>query len=193
MAEDKYIAIGGVDVKNIRSKTRAGQKRGDDFRVVEGIYPAVKTGPDTAAAEIKAQAEMRDAMISALVVAAAKAGFLTAGDKNSVDFNKVLEAVKIAKEKGTLKGSEFNKLSGVYQTAAADCGLYSGRKNGKEVGQRLTFLPSDVIEKIQEAGFVWPKVDVAQSKIVEIKGRVDNKIGEQEEGKRITKIRGGRS
>lgn len=191
LVDDRDINIGtGASIKNIRSQSEEGKKRGDDFRVVDGVYPAAAI-TDAAANEVRAQQEMRDAMINALVVAAAKAGFKNAD--GTINSDKLLEAIKTAKEKGTLNGTEFKKLSGTYQTAAADCGFYSGREKGKEVGQRLTFLPSDVIEKIREAGFVWPKIDVAQSKIEEIKARVENKINEQEGSKRITKIRGGRS
>jgi len=34
-----------------------------------------------------------------------------------------------------------------FQKKCEACGIYSGRKSGKSVGLRLTFIPDDVVEK----------------------------------------------
>ena len=34
-----------------------------------------------------------------------------------------------------------------FQKECEACGIYSGRKGGKSVGLRLTFIPDDVVEK----------------------------------------------
>ena len=37
-----------------------------------------------------------------------------------------------------------------FQKECEACGIYSGRKGGKSVGLRLTFIPDDVVEKFTE-------------------------------------------
>ena len=44
-------------------------------------------------------------------------------------------------------GDNRQKFSAAFQKECEACGIYSGRKGGKSVGLRLTFIPDDVVEK----------------------------------------------
>ena len=70
------------------------------------------------------------------------------GIKNEA--NKQGGYLKIATEIGDIPGIsavEAKKFSAAFQKECEACGIYSGRKGGKSVGLRLTFIPDDVVDK----------------------------------------------
>ncbi len=65
---------------------------------------------------------------------------------------------------------EAKKFSKAFQLECEACGIYSGREGGKSVGLRLTFIPDDVVKKLEdEKGHFQGNIPEAKQRINEIK------------------------
>ncbi len=132
--------------------------RANKFKVIEGIYGKEKSETS----------ELEDAFIDILIKVAAGSG--ERPKRQKLEKEQVLAIIAKAKERGGIKNEangsggylktaseiedisdipavEAKKFSAAFQKECEACGIYSGRKGGKSVGLRLTFIPDDVVEK----------------------------------------------
>ena len=132
--------------------------RANKFKVIEGIYGKEKSETS----------ELEDAFIDILINLAA--GSEVRPKRQKLEQAQVLAIITKAKERGGIKNEankkgeylkpaskiedisdipavEAKKFSAAFQKECEACGIYSGRKGGKSVGLRLTFIPDDVVDK----------------------------------------------
>ena len=134
--------------------------RANKFKVVDGIYGKEEEKSETS--------ELEDTFIDILINLAA--GSEVRPKRQKLEQAQVLAIITKAKERGGIKNEankkgeylkpaskiedisdipavEAKKFSAAFQKECEDCGIYSGRKGGKSVGLRLTFIPDDVVDK----------------------------------------------
>lgn len=134
--------------------------RANKFKVVDGIYGKEEEKSETS--------ELEDTFIDILINLAA--GSEDEPKRQKLEPAKVLAIIAKAKERGGIKNKankrggylkpateiedisdipavEDKKFSAAFQKECEACGIYSGRKGGKSVGLRLTFIPDDVVDK----------------------------------------------
>ena len=133
--------------------------RANKFKVVDGIYGKEKKSETS---------ELEDTFINILINLAA--GSVDKPKRQKLEREQVLAIIAKAKERGGIKNEankqggylkiateigdipgisavEAKKFSAAFQKECEACGIYSGRKGGKSVGLRLTFIPDDVVDK----------------------------------------------
>ena len=132
--------------------------RANKFKVIDGIYGKEKSETS----------ELKNTFIDILINLAA--GSEDGPKRQKLERAQVLAIIAKAKERGGIKNKanerggyfkpateiedisnipavEAKKFSAAFQKECEACGIYSGRKGGKSVGLRLTFIPDDVVEK----------------------------------------------
>ena len=132
--------------------------RANKFKVIDGIYGKEKSETS----------ELKNTFIDILINLAA--GSEDGPKRQKLERGQVLAIIAKAKERGGIKNEanerggyvkpateiedisnipavEAKKFSAAFQKECEACGIYSGRKGGKSVGLRLTFIPDDVVEK----------------------------------------------
>ena len=132
--------------------------RANKFKVIEGIYGKEKSETS----------ELKNTFIDILINLAA--GSADEPKRQKLEQAQVLAIIAKAKERGGIKNEankrggylkpateiedisdipavEAKKFSAAFQKECEACGIYSGRKGGKSVGLRLTFIPDDVVDK----------------------------------------------
>ena len=161
--------------------------RANKFKVVDGIYGKEKS--DTS--------EIKDTFIDILLKVAA--GSEDGPTRQSLTQRQVLAIIAKAKERGGIKNEanaqgeylkpaseiedilgipavEAKKFSAAFQKECEACGIYSGRKGGKSVGLRLTFISDDVVEKFAKLSEVeyGERAAKAEANLQEVKIAIGN-------------------
>ena len=137
--------------------------RANKFKVVDGIYNKEEERSETS--------KLEDTFIDILINLAA--GSADKPKRQKLTQKQILAIITKAKERGGIKNEandqggylkiateigeipgisavEAKKFSAAFQKECEACGIYSGRKGGKSVGLRLTFIPDDVVYKFTE-------------------------------------------
>lgn len=173
---DNFTIAGGV-AKTI-SHVWDGDARGNNFRVIDGVY----TGN-----EDEQKAAIAKTFLNIIAVAANQEG---------LTIDQVKRAIEIAKRKGGVAhekadsryednadistdpdAEKLQRFSAVFQKLAALAGIYTGRqstrKNVKPVGLRLTFLPESVVDDIDS-------IDLTDAAVATVRSELQVKIDEAE-------------
>jgi len=113
-------------------------------------------------------------------------------DGKSLSHDDVLEVITFAKENGGVLNTQkpnapkaddwMVDFSRIYQEKMKESGIFTGRQGAyKAVGSRLTFLPADVLEKIQQEDFKGKFADEVKTKAVkEAEARIADKTKKME-------------
>ncbi len=154
-----------------QSAEEAIKTRGNTFRAALEVYK-LSSGKKVDAE--KGKEEIIQTHLDVILIAANE----VKKDGKSLSHDEVLEVIKFAKENGGVlntqkPGAQQAKswmvdFSRIYQDKMKESGIFTGRQGAyKAVGSRLTFLPADVLAKIQEKEFKEKFAGEAKTEAVE--------------------------